>query len=116
MGEIKVNNIKVYAYHGCLDEEAKIGSDYIVTLRLWASLEKSCASDALEDTLDYVTATAVVTREMKQRSKLLEHVAQRILDGLFEVFKTLDKAEVCVEKITPPIGAHVESVSVTLSR
>jgi dihydroneopterin aldolase len=116
MGEIKVNNIKVYAYHGCLNEEAKIGSDYLVNLRLWASLEKSCESDALDDTIDYVTATAVVTREMKQRSKLLEHVAQRILDGLFEAFDTLDKAEVCVEKMTPPIGGNVESVSVTLSR
>ena len=27
MGTIKVNSIKLYAYHGCLEEEAKIGSD-----------------------------------------------------------------------------------------
>jgi dihydroneopterin aldolase len=40
MGEIKVNNIKVYAYHGCLDEEAKIGSDYVVNL-VFGHLSKS---------------------------------------------------------------------------
>ncbi|MFM1808194.1 MAG: hypothetical protein RLZZ242_919 [Bacteroidota bacterium] len=116
MGEISVKNIKVYAYHGCLNEESIIGSDYLVNLRLWASLERSCASDLLSDTVDYVGATKVVTEEMAQRSKLLEHVAQRILDKLFDVFSTLEKAEVRVEKINPPIPAQVESVSVTLTR
>lgn len=116
MGEIRVNDIKVYAYHGCLEEEAVIGSDYVVNLKLWASLEACCVSDELKDTLDYVTATAVVTAAMAQRSKLLEHVAERILKELFTVFETLEKAEVCVEKINPPIGAHVQSVSVTLSQ
>jgi dihydroneopterin aldolase len=114
MGEIRVTDIKVYAYHGCLDEEAIIGSDYVINLKLWASLETSCVTDELTDTLDYVTATAVVTKSMAQRSKLLEHVASRILRELFLVFKALEKAEVCVEKINPPIGAHVHSVSVTL--
>ena len=116
MGEISVNDIKVYAYHGCLDEEAIIGSDYVVNLKLWGPLDTSCLTDDLADTLDYVAATAVVTQEMAQRSKLLEHVAQRILNRLFDVFATLEKAAVCVEKLNPPIGAHVQSVSVTLSR
>ena len=79
------------------------------------TLDTSCLTDDLADTLDYVAATAVVTQEMAQRSKLLEHVAQRILNGLFNVFATLEKATVCVEKLNPPIGAHVQSVSVTLS-
>jgi 7,8-dihydroneopterin aldolase/epimerase/oxygenase len=114
MGEIRVNDIKVYAYHGCLEEEAIIGSDYVVNLKLWASLETSCVTDELNDTLDYVTATTVVTTAMAQRSRLLEHVAKRILKELFQVFKALEKAEVCVEKLNPPIGAHVHSVSVTL--
>ena len=30
MGVIKVENIKVYAHHGCLSEETNIGSDYRV--------------------------------------------------------------------------------------
>jgi len=32
MGSIKLENIRVYAYHGCLGEETKIGSDYRVDL------------------------------------------------------------------------------------
>lgn len=54
MGIIKVNNIKLYAYHGCLDEEAKIGSEYRVDVAVKVDLKKSAKTDALEDTVDYV--------------------------------------------------------------
>ena len=32
MGVIILENIKIYSNHGCLDEEARIGSDYLVDL------------------------------------------------------------------------------------
>ena len=54
MGIIKVENIRVYANHGCLKEETKIGSDYRVDLKVKADLQKSAQSDALADTVDYV--------------------------------------------------------------
>ena len=28
MGTIKLTNIRTFSYHGCLEEEAKIGSNY----------------------------------------------------------------------------------------
>ena len=62
MGVIKVENIRVYAYHGCLSEETVIGSDYRVDVSVEADLEKSSLSDALNDTVDYVTLNAIVRR------------------------------------------------------
>ncbi len=116
MGEIHLNNIKLYAYHGCLKEESIIGSDYRVDVVLYTSLEKSCKSDELEDTIDYVDATAIVTKEMAIPSKLLEHVVERIVSKFFNSFPSLLKTSVCVSKINPPIGANVRSVSVKLTR
>ena len=116
MGEIQLNNIKLYAYHGCLKEESIIGSDYRVDVILYTSLEKSCASDELKDTIDYVDATAIVSEEMATPSKLLEHVAERIISRLFTSFPSLLKTSVCVAKINPPIGANVNSVAVKLIR
>lgn len=115
MGEIYLNNIRLYAYHGCLAEEAIIGSDYRVDLVLTTSLTLSCQTDDLNDTIDYVTATEIVSKEMAIRSKLLEHVAQRIISSLFTQFTTLNHATVRVAKINPPIGADVESVEIKLS-
>ena len=83
MGKIQVNNIKLYANHGCLNEEALIGSWYRVDIEVEADLTKSSISDALEDTVDYVHLNHVVKEEMGKRSKLLEEVARRILDRFF---------------------------------
>ncbi len=116
MGIIQVNNIKLYAYHGCLDEEAKIGSEYNVDLEIKANLQKSAESDELIDTVDYVHLNFIVKEEMAIRSKLLEHVAQRILDRIFNELTTVKKAKVSVAKINPPIGGNVKEVVIVLSK
>lgn len=116
MGIIKVNNIKIYANHGCLDEEEKIGSWYQVDVKVKADLKKSAKTDDLEDTVDYVHINHVVKEEMAIRSKLLEEVAQRILDRLFRELKMIQKATVSVSKINPPIGGNVEEVVIVLSK
>ncbi len=114
MGQIKVENIRVYAYHGCLNEETKIGSDYIVNLEVNADLKTSAQSDELNDTVDYVFLNKVVREEMAIPSKLLETVAQRILDRVFNESSMVTKANVSVSKINPPIGGDVEKVTVKL--
>jgi dihydroneopterin aldolase len=116
MGIIKVNNIKLYAFHGCLEEEAKIGSEYRVDVIVKADLKKSAKTDELADTVDYVHLTHVVKEEMAIRSKLLEEVAQRILDRLFNELKMIQKATVSVAKINPPIGGNVEEVVIILTK
>ena len=116
MGKIQVNNIKLYAYHGCLEEEAKIGSWYRVDVEVKADLSKSALSDDLADTADYVHLNHIVKEEMAIRSKLLEEVAKRILDRFFDEISMLKKAKVAVAKINPPIGGNVEEVVIILTR
>lgn len=116
MGTIKVENIRVYAYHGCLEEEAKIGSDYRVDIEVKANLKASSKSDKLADTVDYVHLNLIVKQEMAQRSELLEHVAQRILDRVLKEIPMVKKAKVAVSKLNPPIGGDVEQVTIILSQ
>lgn len=116
MGVIKVNNIKLYAYHGCLEEEAKIGSWYRIDVEVKANLKKSSRTDDLSDTVDYVHLNHIVKEEMNVRSKLLEEVAQRILNRFFKEIKLLRKATVAVSKINPPIGGNVEEVVIVLTK
>lgn len=114
MGKIKLSNIRVYAYHGCLKEESIIGSDYSVEVEVDADLTKAAVSDDLKDTVDYVLINHIVKQEMAIKSKLLEHVAKRILDRILESSKAISKAEVTVSKINPPINGDVEMVSINL--
>ncbi|SFU27176.1 dihydroneopterin aldolase [Pustulibacterium marinum] len=115
MGIIKVTNIKVYAYHGCLTEEGKIGSDYRVDVSVKANLQPSATSDELSETVDYVHINKIVKEEMLVRSKLLEHVAKRILNRIFEEISIAEEATVAVSKINPPIGGNVEMVTIEMT-
>jgi len=115
LGIIKVENIKVYAYHGCLKEETKIGSEYRIDLAVKADLSSSSKTDNLNDTVDYLLLNKIVKEEMNIPSKLLETVAKRILDRVFIESGLVTKVIFFVLKINPAIGGDVVIVTITLS-
>ena len=115
MGIIKVENIRVFAHHGCLKEETKIGSDYRVDLEVKANLQTSAKSDKLSDTVDYVFLNTVIREEMNRPSHLLETVAKRILNRIFDEDPLVKKATVRVSKLNPPIGGDVEMVTIKMT-
>ena len=115
MGKVLVENIKAYSYHGCLDEETRIGSDYLVNVMVTADLSKASQTDALKDTVDYVHINKIVKEEMAIPSKLLEHVAKRISNRIFDEIPMVQESNVSVSKISPPINGDVEKVTITLN-
>ena len=115
MEKILVEGIKLYAYHGCMKEEAVIGGNYIVDVCIEADMSKPSKSDNLNDAIDYVTVYEIVKKEMSVRSKLIEHVAKRILDKLKKRFPKTEFIEVKVTKLNPPIDGDVEKVCVVVS-
>lgn len=116
MGKIIVENIKIYSNHGCLDEEALIGSDYLVDIEINADLSKSAQTDDLNDTVDYVHLNKIVTEEVLIRAKLLETVAERILVRIGQEIQMVTFAKVKLSKMNPPIGGNVEKVSIILEK
>ena len=114
MGQIYLENIRTYSHHGCMKEETVIGSEYRVDLWLDADLTVASSSDDLLDTPDYVVLHKIVVDDMKSPSRLLEHVAQRIISRIKSTVTDLLHIRVRVSKINPPIGGDVQSVSVLL--
>lgn len=114
MGTVRVENIRVYAHHGCLDEETIVGSDYLVNVLVKTNLSKAANSDNLADTVDYVHINKIVEEEMAVPSKLLEHVAKRISDRIFLEIPMVKKLKIAVSKINPPINGDVERVTIVL--
>jgi len=114
MGTIKLQNIRTFSFHGCLEEEAKIGSDYRVNLEIKTDLRKSSMTDDLKDTVDYVLLNKIVVEEMAIRSKLLEHVGHRIVTKIFSKIPSVSRIVLAVSKLNPPIGGDVEAVTIEL--
>lgn len=115
MSTIRLKDIRIFTNHGCLSEEEKIGSDYLVNLTVEADLSEASRSDSLKDTVDYVHLNKIVKDQMGIRSKLLEHVGQRIIDQIFDQLPLVGFVEVEVSKVNPPIGGDVAEVSVTMN-
>jgi dihydroneopterin aldolase len=113
---IILENIRVYAYHGCLEEETKIGSNYRVDMEVEADLEKSSKTDNLEDTVDYVMLNRIVKQEMAIPSKLLEDVVRRINERVILEHPLVNKVETKVSKLNPPIIGDVQAVCVKMSK
>lgn len=113
---IEVNGIKLYAFHGCLVEESKIGGHYTVDVSITTDFSASFASDELADTVDYVKINQVVREEMEIRSKLIEHVGYRISERLKNEVKGVIKSRVKVIKHCPPIGGDVNDVAIIIER
>jgi 7,8-dihydroneopterin aldolase/epimerase/oxygenase len=114
MGTIKLQNIRTFSFHGCLEEEGRIGSDYRIDLEIKTDLRKSSVTDELKDTVDYVLLNKIVVEEMAIRSKLLEHVGHRIVTRIFGEIPAVSRIVVAVSKLNPPIGGDVEAVTIEL--
>lgn len=114
MGTIKLQNIRTFSFHGCLEEEGKIGSDYRVDLEIKTDLRKSSLTDELKDTVDYVLLNQIVVEEMDIRAKLLEHVAHRIITRIFKEIPSVSRIVLAVSKLNPPIGGDVEAVTIEM--
>jgi len=116
MHKILLENVRVFTNHGCLTEEELIGSEYRVDLEVTTDLTKSSQTDDLNDTVDYVYLNKVIKEEMAIRSKLLEQVAKRILNRIFEDEPMVEEATVKVSKINPPLGGDVEKVTIQMTQ
>jgi dihydroneopterin aldolase len=115
MNKILVSGIRLYAFHGCLDEEAKIGSDYQVDIEISTDFSKAAITDDLSETIDYVKVNQIVKEEMLRRSKLLEHVAKRIINRFHAEISHSAFYQIKISKLNPPINGDVHSVSVIIS-
>ena len=113
MGQIRLNGMEFYAYHGCYPEEQLTGNHFLVDLTMDTDMGKASKTDDLNDALNYAEVYELVKQEMAIRSNLLEHLSARILNRLFERFPQLERAEVSVSKLNPPVGGQIRSVSVS---
>jgi len=114
MGRIEVNGLRFYSHHGCMEQETKIGGNYMVDVVLETDLQKSGESDDLNDTIDYCAVHNIVAREMAVSSKLIEHVGRRIVKAMKAELEGAVNVEVKVTKFSPPIEGDCESVAIII--
>ena len=110
--KIYLRNVRFHAFHGVLPQEGIVGNDYLVNLVLDYDFSSAMKTDDLQGTLNYAGVYQKVREEMAVPSKLLEHVAGRIAHRLFSDFPEIQKLQLSITKVNPPMGADSDGAGV----
>ncbi len=117
MGIIQIEGMEFYAYHGHFEEERLVGNDFIIDLIIETNLEPAAISDQIEDAVNYQELYNLIKEQMKIKSALLEHVANRIINSIYTKFDTKIKSvNVKISKMNPPLNGKIKKVSIVMER
>lgn len=114
---ILVERIEVFAHHGVLPEEARVGQVFFVSLDCELDLAAAGRTDDLAATVSYADLAAL-TREITtgQRFALIEALAEALAAAALARFPRLDALTVRVDKPSAPMPVRVGGVAVVITR
>lgn len=113
-GYIRLEGLRIHAFHGVLPQERQVGADFRIDLRVGYPLTEAMQSDDVRDTLNYAGLYEIVRGEMAVPSQLLEHVAGRIAKAVGAAFPLVTSIDLVLTKLNPPMGADCDGASVEI--
>lgn len=117
MDKILIRNLKIFAYHGVLEEEKKNGQYFVFDIDASVDITKPCESDNVEDTVNYALMVEHITRTFTaQKDDLIERAAQRVAKELFASFEKISELRILLRKPDAPIEADFDWVGVEIHR
>lgn len=114
MFTIELHTLKFFAYHGVHEEETILGTDFEVSASIIFNAPEKIM--ALKDTIDYVSAYQIIKDKFQIPEKLLETLAQNIVEALYEFDNRILTINISIKKINPPISNFTGEVGVVYSK
>lgn len=117
MDRIKIENLKVYAYHGVFAEEKKQGQHFYLNAELEVDTRKAGQTDDLTASVHYGEVAMLLHEKMTQQSyDLIERAAEVCAEAVLLKFPLVRSITLEVRKPDAPIPLPFESVSVVINR
>ncbi len=102
---IFLEDLRLFARHGVAEQERQVGNEYRVDVRLRTDIARAARTDDVAHTVNYAEVYELIRREMDTPSRLLEHVAGRMVDAILHHFQTITEVKLTLRKRNPPMGA-----------
>ncbi|KIA96455.1 dihydroneopterin aldolase [Pedobacter kyungheensis] len=117
MGHIKqtvaLKDVKCFALHGYYPEEQLTGNHFIIDLT--TKFTPLGFDDELTQTVNYEDLNSIIRTEMKNTQKLLETVLNNIIAKVIEIYPFVEKIDVSMKKLNPPMPGQIGHSFVQLS-
>jgi dihydroneopterin aldolase len=115
MMKIAIHGAEFFAYHGFYPEEQKLGNWFIVDMEVGFEPNDNISDDEIANTVNYEQLYRIINEQMKQTRKLIETVAQAILDEVKSTCPYLKQIGIVIKKMNPPLGYKVAHTSITIN-
>ncbi|MCF6343321.1 MAG: dihydroneopterin aldolase [Devosiaceae bacterium] len=115
--KIILTDLAFYGYHGVMLEENKLGQRFRIDLECGLDLSDACKSDEVEETVSYADIYDLVKIAAEEtRYKLIEALAQHIVDRLFAEFPSFEWIKIIVRKPEAPVQATNGEFGISIFR
>lgn len=114
MNRVVLKGLRIFAYHGVMPQENKVGAYFTIDVRLDTDFSHAMETDELEGTISYADVYDIIRREMAIPSKLLEHVGGRIVKALRSELSNINKVYIRILKENPPMGADLTGAGIEI--
>ncbi len=111
MYTIHLNKLIFYAYHGVHTEEAIIGGEFEVNIAIDFFSDNDILS--LDETINYVDIFDLVKNRFSIPEKLLETLAQNIIEDIYKADNRIKTINISIQKLNPPIVNFTGSVGIS---
>ena len=115
-GRVALEGLEFHAFHGVYPHERESGNWFEIDLSVEVNFTAAAEHDELSETVNYETLFKIVKQEMEIPSKLLETVAEKIVDDVLLTFPQVKLVEFKISKLNPPIGGKCRKASVSLTK
>jgi 7,8-dihydroneopterin aldolase/epimerase/oxygenase len=112
---VGLQGAEFFARHGFYPEEQLIGCKFLVDISVGFKPAGDLRKDNLSNTVNYETLYQIAADQMQYPKKLIETLAQAIIEGIKKEYPYIENAEVRIKKLNPPLKGRVDHSSVTIS-
>lgn len=115
-GKISLEGLEFHAFHGVYPHERESGNWFEVDISIETNILEGAIRDDLDKTVNYEVLYQYVKDEMEKPSKLLETVAEKIVDRVLQGLPEVSLVELKIAKTNPPIGGKCKKASLWVQK
>jgi dihydroneopterin aldolase len=115
-GKIILEGLEFHAYHGVYPHERDSGNWFEVDITVDTDFTQGAQQDEISGTVNYETLFRIIKDEMEKPSKLLETVAEKIVSSVMLTLPSVQKLELKISKLNPPIGGKCRKAAVYIEQ
>ena len=112
---IQLHNLRFFAGHGIYEEEQSVGNEFELNISMDIEAPDEVITN-IHETINYASVYEIAKRIFSDQKPLLETLAMEIAKAIKEEFQLLQRIQVQIIKLHPPITGFIGSVSVTYNK